>query len=68
MVYTGLRESTPSFSTSEQIVSCTEKIFVKAPLRIETYRKILKDTSLPPEPGKFYAEYFEKLRGLLSFH
>lgn len=38
------------FPLVNKLVSCVKKVFVKTPFRIETYRKILKNTPLPLEP------------------
>lgn len=60
------------FPLVDVLISSVRKVFVEAPLRVQTYRRIFKNTPLPPEPiltrcgtwieaALFYAEHLEKI-------
>jgi hypothetical protein len=39
-----------SYENGDRLIANVKKIFVKAPLRVEVYKKRVKEVPLPPEP------------------
>ena len=65
------------FPMVNSIIGNTKKVFVKAPLRIQHYKEMLPNVSLPPEPiltrwgtwinaALFYSQYFEQLKVVIN--